>query len=636
MVSCGQSDEINAAETELNYQEMRELMRVTSNPNRFHEIKYYCEKTGGEFLPERPGCLCPEGSNFQGFGKPGCYEFEVRTLFLEGRNRHLTSSLNKGSFPVDVSSWNIIPLNMPSISLAAQLWKPYVHVPKLITFNDITENDIKKAMGFFLITDNIEELSTFSDVLNPIFIEHHSQPTIFPRLFEDKINFNDIKKHQSANFPIDILELEKLNNENWRIQYYHPRKCLVHCELSKEIKINNYIVEQKKIVRGGQIFNQHIEIRKANEYQNDFFIPIDFNNKINVIFELDHESIYNRIVKNVIASQNGKKRHFRWDLTHNLAKKEITYREEEDNQDWYSDNKKILLCDSDVQIENLSQHLKKKIYFSKRKNYLGHFNLFNKTEEMLLGNLQAVNINRNGVHHTFGEGHADSLLKFADDRSILPMSLYPCLHATKYWYRNAIQENVKVVNLSAADEVFDLQTCEEKEYTRNIRTYGKDFLWVMAAGNQDKEETKLKSSSCPQKALLEDKNVLIVSRRGRARGSEFVDIMISSNDNGYSQSSSESTIILSQKINELFNEFPDATPVMMKKAIIIGADFDRYQSYQSRSGGKFSYYDSKKILRKLMRDPNTSLEELVEEVTSYWGSTRKNKLKHLIEYYSHF
>lgn len=630
LMSCGQSQSeepgpINHNQG-LNHIQQNELLKVLQSHEKFYEVKYYCEKTGGVFSSSEPNCICPMNMQFVGQGRPGCYPFSTVTLTLDGQIRLLTRSDNNEAYPVDISRVQIDQgdESYPNYSV---LWKPYVHFPKELDFYTVTTQEVQRILGFFDLSDEPNPLATFSDVHNPRIVDPNYRD-------QNKSLHTQIEDHIKRSFYFTEADFKILIDKGWNFVHYHPRKCLIHCELSKNISDSKMQLQWKKEVRGGQLFREWIEIRPKHKYYNQFIIPITKTSRIDSVIEVKVKQQHGNIITEANVFQNGRARTFRWNLLDNLQHKELE-KERSLSENRENASHKILLCDSDILIETLSYEEKRKLALFESHQDESFYGMLRTYNDPVRQFQELINTNPNGVAHTQGYGHGSSLLKFADDHSVVPMALLPCLNMVDQWNLKASTKGVRVVNISAADEVHNLNACRQKTYTEQIQRYGHSFLWVMAADNIKEEVTPAKSTSCPQKALYFNKNVLIVSHPKMQYGAKLVDIILNSNLYGLAQSSSEATMIMSQIATDLFNDFPQANPKIMKKAIILGADFDEYSAYKSRAGGNLNLRRTRKIMSELIRNPNSTAQSLIRKYFNSWDD-EEGKISHIKEYYPHF
>lgn len=627
LISCGKAkteeSPIQPTQTDLNYQQVNELLNVLKNKESLFEVKHYCEKTGGVFSQSQPYCSCPINMQFVGQGLPGCYAYNEINLPLEGRNRQLSKSDSTAAYPVDFSFLGT-DSNRANQSV---LWKPFIHVPKEIDFYDLKEQDVKKLLGFYDISNEPNQLSTFHDIVNiALRVGGTSNSTLSL--------YQQVKKHLNRDIFVGQTAFEALLLKPWKQINYHARKCLVHCEFEREFSNSTSYLKWTRVLRGGQHFREWIEIRGKDDYFNQYSILVEEKNKdllVTGVVKLNITEKFGKIQNEVMVFQNGKARTFYWDILNNLSHKENVYKDEASDR-FRNKESKILLCDSDISLEQLSDDEKEKVALFTKDKTESFYGLLRSQNSTVRRHLDLINANRNGVLHTSGNGHGASLLKYADDASVIPMALFPCLSLVNQWATNASVKGVRVVNLSAADEVHDMNACRRKEYSANIERHGLGFLWVMSADNWSKEVTATKSTSCPQKALYQNKNVIIASHPKMEFGANFVDVIVSRNQFGYASSASESTMIISQIANDLFMSYPKATPAMVKKALILGTDYDPWISHKTRGGGELNVSRSRNILKSLIRTPYMSNEKIIKKHFGYFDD-EKGKLKHIQEYY---
>lgn len=625
LVSCGQGQSQEATpekNNDLNPVERDELLKVLQSTERFFEIRFYCEKTRGSFSPGTPSCSCPADMQFVGQGQPGCYPYHQVSFPLEGRQRVLTRSESQAAYPVD-----LFYLNGSMVDAESVLWKPYIHVPQKISLYDLKDLDVQRILGFFNLSDIENPIATFSDIYNPSIVDTDYRD-------QGKNLHQQIEAHLKRRFPFTAAEFSSLENKDWHKVDFHPRKCLIHCELDKEIKNATHSLKWKKVIRGGQVFRQWMEVQSQDSYYHQYVIPVVNARRIDAVLKIEVKADLGKIVNATTVFQKGKARTFQWALLENLQQKQYA-KQLAVGEIWKNSESKILLCDSDIPLEQLTENQREKLALFPAGNSTSFYGMLDTREHFLNEYQELINANQNGVLHTSGMGHATSLLKFAREHSVIPFGIYPCLGMIKKWASRASLKGVKVVNLSAAEEVHSINACRQKQYAEDIQRFGHSFLWVMSADNVAQEVTPAKSTSCPQKEVYWNSNAIVVSHPRMEYGAKFIDLIIRSGRMGYSQSASESTMIVSQIANDLFNEFPKATAKIIKKALILGADFDKYQAHKSRAGGDINLSRTRKIIAELIRKPHTSMERIVRKYFSYWDN-EEEKFAHIKEYYVHY
>ena len=338
-------------------QELDEILWVLKNEDSLFEIKYFCEKTDGVFSTKRPYCKCSRDEQFVGIGVPGCYRFKEVNLNLEGKNRIFSKSDHKDAYPVDLTFIN----SSPNKNFQSVLWKPYIHVPKVISFFDLKVEDVKQLIGFDQVSAVTDHLTTYKDVFNV------SLKRIGSRVFKEDL-YEQIKFHLNRDFILEQSDFDFLNLLPWMQINYHPTKCLIHCEFEKKYESNFGILKWIRILKGGQHYKEWIEIRRKDNYFNDYMIFLAEKGEsfeVSGVIQINVNQNYGSVQNEVVVFQNGRSRKFAWPLLENLAHKD-SIKSKELSKSKTNKKTKILLCDSNISVEEISKENKQKIAFLKK------------------------------------------------------------------------------------------------------------------------------------------------------------------------------------------------------------------------------------------------------------------------------